>query len=394
MCTHFLNKRLEISSNMKINCEFRKGLCAIYLNQYTCVVTSAAAGKPNDVEKRFSGVHMAGMSDENVEAIKFEDVKFETFPRGLHKVFPKLTSLLIKNCGLKNVSRKDLAGLENLTGFGIFSNHLTTLPNDLFVDMQKLRNISFIDNKLEFLSSKLLMPIVTNDLKYVDFRNNTNINSVFGLSSTYEVDSIKKLMEIIDKNCSSMHDKSKMSPVDERLVSGCKELWESKMFSDFVIKSESQNFPVHRNVLSMQSRIFKEILEAEIKESGKNELMIQGCSANTVGEFLRYIYTGEEPSGSNAMELFALCSKYEITELKSSCEENIVEEIDETNAFEVLNYGHIHSSEIIKKAAFKEIRKMFSETFLSEDLMEKPDKLKELYVAKHTYVDILQNISK
>lgn len=373
---------------MKINCEFGKGLCTIYLNKYTCTVTSASICRPNSRVKSYSGVHQAGKGDDDVEAIKFENQVVEHFPRNLHKIFPQLESLFISNCGLKAISRRDLIGLENLSGLGIFGNQLTSLPSDLFADMPKLKNISFVGNKLGSVSSKMFTPIIGNGLTYVDFRTNPSINSVFGASSIYGVESVEKLMEVIDAQCTSPAEAKKYSShAVDKLSKGFRELWETGRLTDLTIVVGGEKFLVHKSVLAIQSSIFKEIFET----SSANEMIIEESTAEAIAELIRFMYTGELPGELNAIELYALAVKYELPELKSICEQMVIERLDESNALEVFDLGNRHGSQQLKALAFNEIKSMFPEATLNNDLVNHPDKLKELVEAKCKYYSILLN---
>lgn len=96
---------------------------------------------------------------------------------------------------------------------------------------------------------------------------------------------------------------------------------------------------------------------------------------------MRFIYTGIIPDDTNAMELFALSSKYDIQALKSYWEKIIIKNIDETNALEIFTLGHLHDSEEMKKLAFKEIKKLFPSKKLPDDLIDDPERLKEIVEA-------------
>lgn len=377
---------------MKISCEFGKGLCTIYLNKYTCTVTSASICKPNSRVKSYNGKHASGKNDHDVKAIKFENQVVEHFPRNLHKIFPQLESLFISNCGLKAISRRDLIGLENISGLGIFSNQLTSLPSDLFVDMPKLRNISFIGNKLGSVSSKIFAPIIGNGLTYVDFRKNPSINSVYGVSSIYGVESLEKLMEVMDDQCTPpVEAKNYSSHAIEKLSKGFQELWMTGRLSDLILIVGDEKFRVHKNVLAIQSSVFRAIFENDMMACQTNEMRIDEYSSETVTEFLRYMYTGEIPGEKNCLELFSLATKYDVSELRRSSEQMLMENLDESNALELFDLGHRHGSQQLKALAFNEITSMFPEATLDCDLINHPESLKELMEAKLKYYSILSN---
>ena len=62
----------------------------------------------------YKGIHAAGKTNIDVEAFCVGSTQIEYFPRGLSSIFPRLTTVMINNCGIKEISRKDLKGLGNL----------------------------------------------------------------------------------------------------------------------------------------------------------------------------------------------------------------------------------------------------------------------------------------
>lgn len=168
---------------MKINCEYKQILwTGLKKNIYTCWIDSVAITRIDErTIKSISGQHLCGKSDKDVEAIRFHETIVTYFPRGLHKIFPRLILIYIFNCRLKEIIRDDLKGLENLEQIYLNNNRLKTLPSNLFDGMPMLRRIEFWNNELEFVSSKLLRPIKENGLSFtlIDFRGNKNIDAIY-----------------------------------------------------------------------------------------------------------------------------------------------------------------------------------------------------------------------
>lgn len=144
---------------------------------YTCKITSALIAR-SDYRTIISliGTHLVGKSNRDVEAVWFSKTVVNYVPRGLHTSFPNLTGICISECGLMEITRDDFKGLENFKIIYFNNNQLKHLQSNLCVNMPKLTHISFNSNKLEFVSSKLLQPIMSNGLDLVDFRKNKNIN--------------------------------------------------------------------------------------------------------------------------------------------------------------------------------------------------------------------------
>jgi BTB/POZ domain/Leucine rich repeat len=234
--------------------------------------------------------------------------------------------------------------LEGLERLHLNKNELHSLPSDLFIGMSKLKKITFRDNKLEFLSSKILEPISGNNLKIVSFRQNTKINA-FLLPGERNVETVQELMDVIDEHC-----KRPVKEMDELHIRNfsnlVKEMWETKIFSDFTIivgEAESKEFAVHKCVVASQSSVFATIFKNEMKEKKVGKMTIDDFTADVVEGMLEFLYTGQSNNESNAMDLFAIAAKYDIATLKTDCEKLIICNIDEFNALEVFALGYLHN---------------------------------------------------
>jgi Leucine-rich repeat (LRR) protein len=357
-------------------------------NLYTCTITSASIKEPNTKITAFDGIHEPGKSNKDVEDVWFHDTVVEYFPRGLEIIFPNLNKLNIINCGLKTISQDDLRGLENLTVLSFIRNQLKSLPSNLLAKMRNLKRINFRDNKLESINSKLFKPIMNNGLTYVEFRNNTNINAFYDPENSGSVASLEELIGIIVTKCEQQIEKNPRSKFMDEFMRGFENLWISGRLSDFVIKVGSKEFPVHRNVLSVQSSVFAEIFE---KDEQTKEMIIQDLSAEVVEDFLRFLYTGELSDDVNAMDLFAISAKLNVEHLQTIYVDMMIESLVQTNAEKFFDLAHKYKSEKLKMSAFEEIRKIFPDKKLPDSLMNDPEKVKKLLEAKRNLDSMLES---
>lgn len=246
---------------MEIECEFRYSSWTAATSQssqsssshYTCSIVSASTTDKFKAIKSIKGDHKNGKSNENVEAIIFISTHLECFPRGLNKIFPRLKKLRIYKCGLREICREDLIGLEGLDYFSSHTNPITTIPDDLFTNMTNLQVISFYNNQIEFASSKLFAPFKESSPHSVNLTFNATIDKRFVSS---EKEGIKWLafMQLIDTSCKRS---TNTFPI------GFNELRLSNCLTDFVIIVGSKEWPVHKIVLAIQSPTFKELFEQE-----------------------------------------------------------------------------------------------------------------------------------
>lgn len=427
-------------------------LCEYKLQNYVygCYVTFDTITDINyRTVQSFIGVHLRGKSDKDVVEVWFDGTVTDFFPLGLHRIFPSLILVSINKCGLKEITQNDLYGLENLEELRLNFNELTTLPDNLFSRMKKLRRIDFYENKLKFISSKLLEPVIINARTFIDFRRNEKIDSFYWPNNVGSVGTIKELMNIIDTNCDKPYQNvfedflktnnwntksSNRKPIRQaqqvannwqpirpviplidltlpeepervlrkeenkdahnaKLLQGFKNLWLNGKFSDFKVIVGPKEFPVHKWVLSINSPVYADMFESQAQTA--NEMKIQDISAEAVHDFLRYFYIGEYPENCNVMDVFALAAKLKVMELKLICEKMISENVlCNSNAYNVFMLGHVYDSSKLKVAAFYKIKSMFPDANLSDDLMKEPENLRKLIEYKSGYEDLMQKFNK
>jgi BTB/POZ domain/Leucine rich repeat len=356
-------------------------------NCYGCHITEASITKPGTEINAFIGEHEEGKTNNDVTSIWFDNTVVEHVPRSFYKIFPNLKTLEIRNCGLKNITRKDLRGLENLERLTITYNKLRSLPSDLFIEMCKLQRISIRNNNLEFMSSELLTPITGNQLKLLNFRGNNKIDATYNPGAKRSVKTLQELMEIIDRDCSEPNDEKE--DLESEFHGRFKEMWQSNRYSDFLIVGgggdqgeASKEFKVHKIVLGFQSPVFAAIFDNVMEEAQSGKMTIKDFSANVVEGMLCYIYTGEIQDAKDAMDLYAIAIKYDIAGLKEKSHQIILRNLEENNALEVFGLGHLHNSEQMKRVAFNKINETFPNAELDESLMENPEDLREIVEAR------------
>lgn len=355
---------------MELKCGFSKRHSI-----YTCIPVSASITQPNTTIKEFAGQHKPEKSHADIKSVYFFAQVIEYVPRGLHNIFHNLTSLKIRSCNLKEITREDLVGLEALEELDVEGNLLVSLPGDLFQGMQKLKKINFDENRLARISSKLLEPLLANAMSYAGFSDNTNIDSFFCHSGlTGSVGSMEELMNIIENNCGYT-----TLSYEDNFKNGSKRLWESSQLSDFTINVDEEHFYVHKSILAIHSSVFMAMFfDNRMKESLEGAMTIEDFTKEVVGEFLRYIYTSEIPDEKFAMDLFAIAAKYNVPKLKSECELMVLKNTNKYNGFEVLALGNLYASESMKKLGFSELQKFFSGHDIPNEMINQPERLKEL----------------
>ena len=216
---------------MEVECNFKR--VDWYSGQrriaaYTGFATSIK--NPGASVSVFKGVHQEGKTNRDVEGLSFVDKKVEEFPRGVRSFFPFLTCLHIEECGLKEISRRDLFGLENLKILLLDKNKLKALPDDLFQNMFNLEGIQFSNNDITRMSSKLFKPLNQEKLILADFKCNPSIDYCFKPAD--EDTSLKVLLKNIDEKC-ELPEGKRADKKYKFLMKSCEELYVNRSFSDY-----------------------------------------------------------------------------------------------------------------------------------------------------------------
>lgn len=292
-------------------------------------------------------VHEKYKTNKSVQRLVFKNSTIEFFPRNLHRVFPNLTHLSMSGCGLKEIIRKDLVGLENLIELDLSCNKLKSLPEDLFADMKNLQTIHFYNNELECLSSGMLNPL-KHTLSFANFLNNRKINTRFYQGSC---DSLERLKTHMDVFCSPPtapcygRDCIKNAMRLELLQSKFECCFESGEFSDFTIKVREREFKVHKFILAPQCSVFRKMFANDFTHLSEMIKDVKSFSEETFESFLRFFYTGTVD--------------FDVPELKKICIKAILRNLQHENALEVFNFGHKYDEDALKLEAFRVIKNKF-----------------------------------
>lgn len=257
---------------------------------YTCSTSSANITEPRTRIRAIRGDHRKGKDNSAVLRFYFHDTIVRFVPRNLNTIFKNLVSLHIQNCCLKKISRDDLMGYEKLEELWLSRNHLTALPDDLFVNMRKLKRISFDNNDIEFMSSNLIKPILKNGVKILDFSKNARIDVFYEPVTRGSLTTLEELSRIIDSQClkpqsleNSIFLQNHLQNFGNLLATG--------EFTDFTLNVQGKKvYHVHKCILAAQSEGFAELFKSDPK---LKEFRIDDMSPEVVEDYLRYFYTGE-----------------------------------------------------------------------------------------------------
>lgn len=358
---------------------------------YTCSFKPLDSSQQN-VQHQFHDyagdvLHSYGKSNSNVDALIFEDLLLSDFPMGIEQKFCNLVAIQMKNCGIVEITKEHLKPLKMLRNLLLCKNKIMSIPRDLFIYTPSIEVLSFKGNKIIHISLQTLPTLKR--LIFADFRDNTNIDLLFktdAAENEAKVVSMETLMEQIKVLC--------LPPSETALLTSyVGTLWSTGMFSDFKIRTDVKEFHVHKCILAVNSPVFEAMFKYEMKENLTNEMNLDDVSTDAVHEFLEFLYLRKIPGNSvNAMDLFIISTKYQVNDLRDLSEALIIQAMDVDNAFEILVMACRYCNIRLKTSAFDCISSnILSGWKLPTELMESPDKIKELIDAKKLMEQQLSN---
>lgn len=165
---------------------------------YSCAVSGATILEPGTAVQ-FMGIHENGKKDHDVNSIFFQSSHVKFLPREIGLVFFNMRFLKVSGCGLKQITRRDLNGLEKLEHLNLSNNKLTFLPKDLFEGMNSLTQLNFYGNKITSLNSKILEPLNKENLYLVDFLKNGILDCCYRKRDPHST--MERLIKTIDDLC-------------------------------------------------------------------------------------------------------------------------------------------------------------------------------------------------
>lgn len=121
-------------------------------------------------------------------------------------------------------------------------------------------------------------------------------------------------------------------------------------FSDFTIKTQKKEFPIHKAMLCAQSAVFSAMFEQDMKENQTGIAQIEDLEDDTISMMLLFIYTGtvENLDWEVASKLYFAADKYEVLPLKKRCSDFLKGNLSTSNACECLILADMHNDQDLK----------------------------------------------
>lgn len=118
--------------------------------------------------------HTDNRNNSDVDELRIIHQEVGFIPENINMFFDDLSSLLIINCSLMEVSKHDLKGFPKLQLLDLSYNKLQSLKADLFEYSSKLMFLNFEDNKIVTIGSETFKPL--NRLVLLNLSSNSCID--------------------------------------------------------------------------------------------------------------------------------------------------------------------------------------------------------------------------
>lgn len=330
----------------------------------------------------FIGKHIdSERGNTEVTAIWFDACQMSRLPKNLIDFFPNLETMFVHKCGLKSLSGDDLSRVPKLQQILFIGNDFSSLSDDLLSGLKQLEFVSLNENKIAKICPKMFKKMSSSKVKFIDLRNNLCINAVYAKETSLfpidddylRVSSLRKLIKVI-KN------ENQQNSNENYLINDIKSLLADEKFKDFSIIIGNEEFKVHKFILTARSPIIADMI---LKNPTCTQIKLMDISVDAFRALIDYIYRDKLPlDDANLIDIFGAACKLNIRGLRDHARDNLIDITCEHNALEILILSSRYGEEELMVKAFEEIRKMFPLKRLKGELMNEPEKIREMIVAK------------
>lgn len=121
--------------------------------------------------------------------------------------------------------------------------------------------------------------------------------------------------------------------------------------ADLTINTADGTLRAHKAVLSASSPVFKSMFHHNLKEKESSTIHIEDISQESCMALLSYLYgtIKQEDFWKHRLSLLGAANKYDITCLKDTCEESLLEDLNSGNVLERLQEAWLYQLPKLKK---------------------------------------------
>lgn len=150
-------------------------------------------------------------------------------------------------------------------------------------------------------------------------------------------------------------------------------LSEPDLFSDVSLDVEGKLYPVHKNILSARSPVFRAMFTGGMRERSEKTIKIYDVDTTIFSEFLKYIYCGkfdDKLLQERTVEVLSTANKYDIRALKVKCEELLLQRVTKSSAASILMAADLYNASHLKQCIITVMTQNFMDVIGTDSFKE------------------------
>ncbi|OVA12341.1 BTB/POZ-like [Macleaya cordata] len=162
--------------------------------------------------------------------------------------------------------------------------------------------------------------------------------------------------------------------------------------TDITINTSDGRIGAHRAVLAARSPVFRSMFSHNLKEMELSTIDISDMSMEACQTFLNYIYGSikDDEFLNNRLALLHAADKYDISELKESCHDSLMQDINTENVLERLQIANLYQLPILKSSCMRYLVK-FGKIFDIRDDFNDFLKCRDRELIAEVFHEVLNN---
>jgi hypothetical protein len=234
------------------------------------------------------------------------------------------------------------------------------------------------------------------NLKFADFRQNTNINALLAttpythpMGDNYtRISTLNNLISLIAFDCAKIKKIKKTKGTG--LAEDIQKFISIDSFKDLTINVGGTQFRVHKFLMATRSPTLALMLQ---ENHNARELTLTEFSSDVFAKVLDFMCHENFPSDeTNLMEIYEAAGKLQIYELKNFCAEELMETISDENALEILLMSNKYENHELKMKSFEAIKKMFPDKKFKNELADDPETIRKMLFVRQKLEKEFENL--
>jgi speckle-type POZ protein len=160
------------------------------------------------------------------------------------------------------------------------------------------------------------------------------------------------------------------------ILADLKRIFHDEAFKDFTVNvNKEKSFKIHKLLFAARSSVIADMIRNNPEDF---ELNLQDIPLPIFEILLHFIYNDSAPDGDdNLIATYAAAGRLNIVDLKNLTAQKLMDNVDEKNAFRVLELSNKYGNDELRLKAFEEIKKLLSDYKLNDEFSKKPEKIKK-----------------